>query len=96
MKTIFLDTETTGIDMKNDRLCQVCYKHDDNFYTEYFKPPMPISIKAMSITHITNEDVEGKPVFKGSEFEGKLQGLLNDNILVAHNAAFDVSMLKNE
>jgi exodeoxyribonuclease X len=96
MHTIFLDTETTGNDLKKDRLCQVCYKHDGDFYTEYFKPTLPISIKAMSITHITNEDVEKKPLFKRSPYEEKLQALLNDNILVAHNAAFDVAMLKNE
>ena len=96
MKTIFLDTETTGTDLKRDRLCQVCYKFEDSFYTEYFKPPLPISIKAMSITHITNEDVAEKDPFKISEYKEKLQELLNENVLIAHNAAFDVGVLKNE
>ena len=96
MKTFFLDTETTGGDVEKDRLCQVCYKFEDNFYTEYFKPPLPISIKAMSITHITNEDVADKAPFKGSGYEAKLKEILAEHILVAHNAPYDIAMLKNE
>jgi len=95
-KLVFLDTETTGNDLKNDRLCQVCYKIDDKLVVKNFKPEIPISIKAMSITHITNEMVEKEPSFKGSETFNNLQKLLNDNILVAHNAKFDIAMLENE
>src|SRR3989344_2834879 len=55
---IFLDTETTGNDILKDRLCQVCYKTSDGIYSGYFKPPIPVSIKAMSITNITNKMLE--------------------------------------
>ncbi|MBU1558037.1 hypothetical protein KKC45_03685, partial [Patescibacteria group bacterium] len=55
-----------------------------------------ISIKAMSITHITNEMVENEPLFKGSDTFNELQNLLNENILVAHNAKFDIAMLEND
>jgi len=96
MKLIFLDTETTGNDVKEDRLCQVAYKIDDKITVKNFKPPIPISIKAMSITNITNKMVENGEPFKGSSFANELQKLLNDNILVAHNASFDIAMLENE
>jgi exodeoxyribonuclease X len=96
MKLIFLDTESTGNDIKKDRLCQVCFQVDENIFTEYFKPPIPISIKAMSITHITNKMVEDKPSFEGSEMKNKLQDLLQEGVLVAHNANFDIGILENE
>lgn len=95
-KLIFLDTETTGNDTTKDRLCQICYKSDDSIKTNYFKPPIPISVKAMSVTHITNKMVEDKEVFAGSDTAEELQSLLNEGVLVAHNAKFDIAMLEAE
>lgn len=95
-KLIFLDTETTGNDLEKDRLMQVCYKIDDKLIVKNFKPPVPISVKAMSVTNITNKMVENEESFEGSETKKELQELLNDNILVAHNAKFDIAMLENE
>ncbi|MBU4536848.1 3'-5' exonuclease [Patescibacteria group bacterium] len=95
-KLIFLDTETTGNDLKEDRLCQVAYSIDGKMTVKNFKPSVPISIKAMSVTNITNKMVEKEEVFQGSDFAKELQEYLNDNILVAHNAKFDIAMLENE
>jgi DNA polymerase III epsilon subunit-like protein len=97
MKLIFLDTESTGIDPTKDRLCQVCYKVGaDKARTEYFKPPVPISIEAMSVTHITNKMVADKPAFIGSAMHADLTALLAEGVLVAHNAKFDKNMLELE
>ncbi|MFA6158052.1 MAG: exonuclease domain-containing protein [Candidatus Paceibacterota bacterium] len=97
MKLIFLDTESTGIDPAKDRLCQVCYRTDaDGTRVEYFKPPVPISIEAMSITHITNKMVSDKPAFMGSGMQNDLSALLAEGVLVAHNAKFDKTMLELE
>jgi len=93
---IFLDTETTGNEVGKDRLCQVCYKHNDDLKCTYFKPPVPISVKAMSVTHITNKMVADKEAFMGSEMQAELTKLLKDGILVAHNAKFDIAMLEAE
>ena len=95
-KLLFLDTETTGNDLAKDRLCQVCYKTGTETHTEYFKPPVPISIKSMSITHITNKTVADKKTFAGSEMERNLKDLLANHALVAHNAKFDIAMLEAE
>lgn len=95
-KLIFLDTEATGNEPKTDRLCQVCYKTGAGFKVGYFKPPIPISVKAMSITHITNKMVADKPAFKDSEFAQELQKELNEGVMVAHTALFDIAMLKAE
>jgi exodeoxyribonuclease X len=95
---IFLDTETTGTE-KDDRLCQLAYKTETGkIVNQLFKPPLPIAIEPMSVHHITNEMVANKPAFKDSHDHQKLADLLNDdkNILVAHNAKFDVDMLEKE
>ncbi|MFH0755155.1 MAG: exonuclease domain-containing protein [bacterium] len=93
---IFLDTETTGNEIGKDRLCQICYKTFSDIKTEYFKPPLHMSIKSMSITHITNKILENKKSFQGSEMQKELQELLKNGILVAHNAKFDIAMLEAE
>jgi exodeoxyribonuclease X len=94
---IFLDTETTGNDFLKDRLCQVCYRASDGkFHTEYFRPPLLMSVKAMSVTHITNKFLADKPPFQGSEMYKKLKELLSKGIMVAHNARFDKAMLEAE
>lgn len=95
-KLLFLDTETTGNDLANDRLFQISFQIGDTIKTEYFKPPVPITVKSMSITHVTNEMVEGKPPFQASSMKEELEKLLTDHILVAHNARFDVAMLEAE
>lgn len=95
---IFLDTETTGTE-NDDRLCQLAYKTEDgNVENGLFNPGKPISIDAMSVNHITNEMVKDKPKFRKSAIRRKLIELLEDenNILVAHNAGFDVRMLQCE
>jgi exodeoxyribonuclease X len=93
---IFLDTETTGNEVGKDRLCQICYKYNNVIKTAYFKPPLPISVKAMSVTHITNKMVADKEPFIGSKMAKELDELLEDGILVAHNAKFDIAMLEAE
>lgn len=96
---IFLDTETTGIE-KEDRLCQIAFKAGDYIVNELFKPPdnRKISLDAMSVHHITNEMVDDKELFKESGTRKELIKLLedNDSIMVAHNAEFDIEMLKKE
>lgn len=93
---IFLDTEATGNEVDKDRLSQVSYKTSQGLKTAYFKPPLPMSVKAMSVTHITNKQLEDKEPFQGSETERELRALLGEGILVAHNAKFDVAMLQAE
>ncbi len=93
---LFIDTETTGVE-ENDRIVQLAFKigGEETWCESLFKPPVPISIEAMSITHITNEHVANKSAFKGSSIHYELCELVvrDDVVLVAHNAAFDLRML---
>jgi exodeoxyribonuclease X len=93
---IFLDTETTGLTAE-DRLCQLAYTFQGREFEALFKPPLPISIDAMSVTHITNRMVADQEVFVESQARTDLVHLIEEgNVVVAHNARFDVDMLGRE
>lgn len=95
-RLLFLDTETTGTG-PDDRLCQVAYSFADQEAEALFKPPVPISVDAMSVTHITNRMVERCEAFAGSAMRQELERILSGGaVLVAHNAKFDIEMLRHE
>lgn len=100
MKVLFLDTETTGNGDK-DRLCQLAVKEryvDEPLVNALYKPPVPISIESMAIHHITERMVAARPAFAAAPEYPGLKDLLESDgaIVVAHNAAFDNSMLARE
>ena len=95
---IYLDTETTGSG-PDDRLCQIAFKPDNGTAVSgLFNPGKPISIDAMVVHHITDKMVADQPPFKESDEYQQLEALLNApwNIVVAHNAKFDMQMLQKE
>lgn len=96
-KLVFLDTETTGNEA-DDSLCQIAFKTGNDARVCLFKPHKLISIDAMAVHHITNKMVEDKPAFKFSNEHKILKDWFSDEntVLVAHNARFDVGMLKKE
>ncbi|MBL8014592.1 MAG: 3'-5' exonuclease [Candidatus Doudnabacteria bacterium] len=97
MNVIFLDTETAGNAFPGDRLVQLAYKLDGGeMVNQLYQPPVPISFFAMSVHHIHPRMLEGKPAFADHEEYTKLPELLKNNILVAHNAEFDIGILRNE
>ena len=100
MKVYFFDTETTG-NMPTDRLCQLAIKErgiDEPLINEYFNPGMPIPFEASAVHHITNKMVAGKPLFKDAKDYQTVKELFEsaDAYVVAHNAGFDVGMLRAE
>jgi DNA polymerase III epsilon subunit-like protein len=97
---ILLDTETTGKE-PTDRICQLAIcelGRDGPVYTaSYCKPPLPISFFAMSVHGITNEQVEECEPYASCEAASRLAALnREDSVLIAHNAKFDIDMLKKE
>ena len=66
---VFLDLETTGIDIATDRIVEIALLkiHLDNSEEEItlrVNPEMPISAEAPRVHGITNEDVANEPVYK--------------------------------
>ncbi len=97
MNIVFFDTETTGVD-ERDRLCQIAWMQDGELRAEFFKPPFPIPPEASAIHHITNAMVAERPAFLDSDEYAAIKELFEaeDTIVVAHNAKFDLAMLKKE
>ena len=97
MKLIFFDTETTG-NKDSDFLCQLAYKWGDETFKGLYKPSIKIPPEASAIHHITNKMVAAKPTFKESTDQPKIKKLFEDkdSVVVAHNAPFDLVMIKKE
>lgn len=94
-KLLFLDTETTGLEVE-DRLIQVAYSYEYSDKDSYFKPSLPVKIEAMAVHHVTNEMLSEKRPFNESAMKDELSILSFDHVLIAHNAPFDLGMLKKE
>lgn len=96
-KLIFFDTETTG-NTDKDFLVQIAYKDSDESFTGLYKPEIKIPPEASAVHHITNKMVADKPSFKDSGDKEKIKRLFEDKdtVVVAHNAPFDLTMIKKE
>jgi DNA polymerase III epsilon subunit-like protein len=99
---LYLDTETTG-NTPDDRLCQIAYILDSGAgsitqFEALYNPGRPIPPEASAVTHITTKMVADKPLFKDSADYQDMKKLIEDpsSIFVAHNAVFDIGMLKND
>ncbi len=93
---IFFDTETTGVEA-GDRICAVGMLKEDECHYELIHPGRKIPPAASAIHQITNEMLKDAPAFAQSESSVRLKAL-NDtnNVLISHNAPFDLSMLEKE
>lgn len=93
---IFLDTETTGLEVK-DRICALGIIEGESTHFELINPGKKIPPAASAIHQITNEMVRDAPSFSESLSAEKLKSLNTpENILVSHNAPFELSMLQKE
>ena len=98
MRTVF-DTETTGFSNK-DRLIEfasvsVDSKGDMYAYRTLIQPPVPISRYATAVHGYVNDDLSNAPVMAKVEPD-ICQIISSSDEMIAHNANYDVRMLKNE
>ena len=100
IKFACLDTETTGLSPEGGgKICEVALSVSrggrvlEEFST-LLNPGMPMHPDVIAIHGITNEMVASAPSF--ADVLPKLLSLLDDCVIVAHNADFDVSFLKSE
>jgi DNA polymerase-3 subunit epsilon/exodeoxyribonuclease X len=90
---IFIDIETTGIEVK-DKICSIALLNESNYMYELINEGKKISAEASSIHHITNEDIENKLSFKQSEIYKFLQkNNKEENTLVTDNSTFTLEKL---
>ena len=101
MKEVVLDTETTGLSVKEGhRIVEIgCIELDNlvptkNQFHCYLNPERKVSEKALEVHGYTNEFLSTKKKF--SEVADDFLKFIEDKILVIHNADFDLSHLNNE
>jgi len=93
---IVLDFETTGLSNKTDEIIQVAAVRYENFeekekFVTFVKPSKRIPYDATEINGISNDDVKDAPSIK--VILPKLLEFLKDDVIVAHNASFDMKFL---
>ena len=101
MKEIILDTETTGLFVRDGhRIVEIgCIELDDlipnqNRFHCYLNPERKVSEKALEVHGYTDEFLSTKKKF--SEVVDEFLIFIKNKRLVIHNAEFDLSHLNNE
>jgi DNA polymerase-3 subunit epsilon len=101
MKEVVLDTETTGISVRDGhRLVEIgCVELDDLITTKnsfhcYLNPERKVSEKAFEVHGYTDEFLAIQKKF--SDVVEKFLEFIKDKRLIIHNAEFDLGHLNNE
>lgn len=101
MRKIVLDTETTGLDLREGhRIIEIgACEMINHVLTEktfhiYINPEKEINIEATKIHGISNEDLKNKPTF--SEICDEFIEFISNSTLIIHNSDFDISFINNE
>ena len=101
MKEVVLDTETTGISVKDGhRLVEIgCIELDNliqknNKFHCYLNPERKVSEKALEVHGYTDEFLATQKKFL--EVVEQFLEFIKDKRLIIHNAEFDLSHLNNE
>ena len=101
MKEIVLDTETTGLNVKDGhRIVEIgCLELENLIPTKkkfhcYINPERKVSEKALAVHGYTDEFLSNKKKF--IEIADEFLSFIKDKRLIIHNAEFDLSHLNNE
>tara|TARA_Y100001970_G_C14107279_1_gene788881 strand:- start:158 stop:826 length:669 start_codon:yes stop_codon:yes gene_type:complete len=101
MKEIVLDTETTGLDVKDGhRIVEIgCIELENQIPTSkkfhyYLNPERKVSEKAFEVHGYTDDFLSSQKKF--SEICDEFLIFIENKKLIIHNAAFDLSHLNNE
>ena len=101
MKDVVLDTETTGLSIKDGhRIVEIgCIELDNFIPTQnkfhcYLNPEKKVSEKALKVHGYTDEFLFDKKKFK--EIADEFLDFIKDKKIIIHNAEFDLSHLNNE
>ena len=101
MKDIVLDTETTGLSVKDGhRIVEIgCIELDNLILTHnkfhcYLNPERKVSKKALEVHGYTDEFLSDKKKFK--EIADEFLDFIKDKRIIIHNAEFDLAHINNE
>ena len=101
MKEIILDTETTGLSVKDGhRIVEIgCIELDNlvptkNIFHCYLNPERKVSEKAFEVHGYSDQFLSDKKKFV--EIADEFLNFIKDKKIIIHNAEFDISHLNNE
>ena len=101
MKEVVLDTETTGLSVKDGhRIVEIgCIELNDliptkNVFHCYLNPKRKVSESALKVHGYTDEFLSDKKEF--AEVADEFLAFINDKRIIIHNAEFDMAHLNNE
>lgn len=95
-KIIYVDLETTGLDVNNDRICQIGAVLPGGEQMDLLvNPEMNIPAESTKIHHITNEMVIDAPILSDVA-DQVIASLEKAEVFVAYNFMFDFQVLQNE
>lgn len=101
MREIILDTETTGLDpKKGDRLIEIgCIELFNRIptgreYHCFINPQREVPVEAQNVHGLSTDFLKDKPLFKA--VVDRFLEFIADDVLVIHNAPFDVGFLNAE
>jgi DNA polymerase-3 subunit epsilon len=101
MKEIVLDTETTGLSVRDGhRIVEIgCIEIDNliptkNIFHCYLNPERKVSEKAFEVHGYSDEFLSDKKKF--NEIADEFLDFIRDKKIIIHNAEFDISHLNNE
>jgi len=101
MREIVLDTETTGLSVKEGhRIVEIgCIELDDllptkNIFHCYLNPERKVSEKAFEVHGYSDEFLSDKEKFK--DVVDDFLNFIKEKKIIIHNAQFDISHLNNE
>ncbi len=101
MKEIILDTETTGLSVKDGhRIVEIgCIELDNlvptkKYFHYYLNPERKVSESALEVHGYTDEFLSDKKKF--TEIADEFLSFIDGKKLIIHNADFDISHLNNE
>jgi DNA polymerase III alpha subunit (gram-positive type) len=97
----FVDIESTGVDLKNDRIIQLAFLKEEEgkltAFNDLCYTDVEMNETVIAIHHITNAMLEDK--FWPYETDAFLElekGNVEGNFFVSHGNELDVAMLENE
>ena len=101
MKEVVLDTETTGLSVKDGhRIVEIgCIELDEliptkNIFHFYLNPERKVSEEAFNVHGYSDEFLSDKKKFK--EIADDFLNFIKDKKIIIHNAEFDIAHINNE
>jgi DNA polymerase-3 subunit epsilon/CBS domain-containing protein len=101
LPAVVLDLETTGLDVRSDRVIQLgvinvpkAGKDPQTLIDQLINPNISIPPASTEIHHIKNSDVVEEPVF--SDVANNLCKVIKNKVIIGQHIAFDLAIIKRE